>query len=262
VTRLAAAVALAASLAPFRLEEPNVSAGNASLLAGDAAGALRAYAAAEAAVGPRPETAFDRGNAFLRMGAAAEARDSFRAALAREPGPLASRAYQNLGSALEALGERDAAIAALRDALARDPGNGDARYNLEVLLRRKREATGPAGQRSDGSRTSRREEGERQGGGGARPRDDGTGAGREPERGRESGAAGRERGPEAESPSKAPSPPAQATGAGRPGDGRRSEISRQDAERILDALRARERMAPPWPARPGEPRRRDVEKDW
>jgi Ca-activated chloride channel family protein len=232
MTAIALAVLLAAS--PFRAEEPHVRAGNERLLGGDAEGALRSYADAERAAGARPEIAYDRGQAHFRKGELERARDAFREALAREPGALASRAFQNLGSALDGLGDREGAIAALREALVRDPSNADARYNLEVLLRRKEESAGPVPRPSP------------RGPGGA-DREPGRGP---PERGRD---PDRERAPEA---SGAGREERQEAAAARP------EIPRQDAERLLDALRARERSAPLFGPRREEGRRRDAEKDW
>jgi hypothetical protein len=64
----------------------------------------------------------------------------------------------------------------------------------------------------------------------------------------------------------APRRPDEAAGTdeqeGRDAASLRPEISRQDAERLLDALRARERKAPAWTERKGEARRRDAAKDW
>ncbi len=140
--RRCAVVALAVALAgfsPFRAEERNVRDGNERLASGDAAGALRHYEDAEKAAGARPEIAYDRGNALYRLGRGAEARETWRRSQERGTGSLSSRASQNIGTALAAEGDRDGAIAAFVEALRRDPRNEDARFDLEVLLRRKQE---------------------------------------------------------------------------------------------------------------------------
>ena len=255
---LAALAALAAGFSPFQAEEPNVREGNERLLSGDAEGALRRFAEAEKALGPRPEIAYDRGNAQYRRGDLAAARDAWREALSREPGPIASRAFQNLGNALEGLGDREGAVAALREALVRDPSNADARYNLEVLLRKKDEDA------------KRRKDDPKQGAGGGEREEPSQGpAGRSqeqpsPAKRDEQESRGERVDPrQAQAPPRPDEPAGTAEQEGRDGGARpRPEISRQDAERLLDALRARERKAPAWTERKGEARRRDAEKDW
>lgn len=262
---------LAAS--PLRREQPDVRAGNERLLGGDPAGALERYAAAERAVGIRPELEYDRGTALLRQGKTAEALAALRRAAERGDGPLASRALQNVGGALDAAGDRDGAIRAFADALQRDPSNEAARFNLEVLLRRRsqerrsggardaperREAK--AGQRDEAQarragapdeQGDREAEPERKEAGAPRPRDEAGDGRRTPQdrRGAEQG------------PSPAATEPRERAGeSGRADAG--EPASRQDAERLLDAVRARERNLPPGAWRRREARRRDVEKDW
>jgi Ca-activated chloride channel family protein len=229
------------SAAPFTREQPDVRAGNERLLQGDHAGALERYAAAEHAVGPRPELDYDRGIALVRQGKTAEALSALRRAAERGDGPLASRALQNAGAALDATGDREGAIRAFADALARDPSNEDARFDLEVLLRRRSEerrsgrARDEPERREDASKSGSPGDGERAREQDARGTKQGAAAAREEER---------RQGGEAERPA-----------AGEP-------TSRQDAERLLDAVRARERQLPPGAWRRREARRRDVEKDW
>ncbi|HEX9050564.1 MAG TPA: hypothetical protein VF841_08540, partial [Anaeromyxobacter sp.] len=134
---LAAALGLAS---PFRTEEPRVRRANARLEAGAPAEALRLYDDAERSAGARAEIDFDRGHAAYAGGDLAGAALAWRraadAADAASPA-LASRALQNLATALASAGDRDGAARALADALSRDPSNEDARWNLEVLLRQR-----------------------------------------------------------------------------------------------------------------------------
>lgn len=264
---LVAALALGAS--PFTREEPDVRAGNERLLQGDPAGALERYDAAERAVGSRPELDYDRGTALLRQGRTEEALASLRRAAERGDGRLASRALQNVGGALDAAGDREGAIRAFADALARDAGNEEARYNLEVLLRRRSEERRSGGAKDEPERrpakAGQQDQEQATRGGAPDERGDRRGdqerpeagssereerAGQEAREGRQGGEAGRS--PEA--------------GGEREGEGRRSQAgapaSRQEAERLLDALRSRERNLPPGAWRRREARRRDVEKDW
>jgi Ca-activated chloride channel family protein len=245
--RRAVAIALAAALAgfsPFRTEERNVREGNERLAAGDADAALRRYADAEKAAGPHPELDYDRGNALFRLGKGAQAREAWRRSQQEAPASLSSRASQNIGTALAAEGDRAGAIAALTDALRRDPKNEDARFNLEVLLRREEEAQRQQAQQQRGTAPQEQGTGPQQPrsqAGGEQPRQPTPRAGpqgRQPEEGgaqpRSSGAAGAEGG----------------------------EVSRKEAEQILDAFRGQEKVAPP-PAQQEHPWwRADGDHDW
>jgi tetratricopeptide (TPR) repeat protein len=248
VTALLLAAALAFS--PFQAEEENVRAGNEKLLAGDGQAALSHYDAAERKVGVRPEIDYDRGHAAARLGKLEEAERHFRRAAEKAPAPLASRALQNAGNVLAGRGDRKGAIGAYREALRRDPGNEDARYDLEVLLRREEPPpSGPKPEEGGQEPRPRPGDGEQQG----RPSDPRP-EGREPRQG----------------------PPRPDPGAG-PGAGERNErgerggepgprqdsLSRQEAEQLLDALRARERKLPP-ETRQGRKsgQRTEVERDW
>lgn len=301
----AALVALALALsgaAPFLRDEPHVKAGNEKLAAGDAAGALAAYDAAERAAGPRPEIDYDRGNALAALGRHAEARDAYRRALDRGAGALSSRALQNTGNALAALGDRDGAIGAFTEALRRDPRNEDARFDLEVLLRQRASGApqaeegkgkpeqGGEGQRRAGDQEQARQEPQQ--GAGERPRpapgeQPGPQAGQpqaqgqRPVRGQarqepRPGQAGQEPGPPEPGPRRGPAPrgeepdrTAAADGerAGQEGDARQGgrqdgRMSRREAEQLLDALRARERNMPLAGTERQDGRRADDAKGW
>ena len=243
-----AAAALAAVLAfsPFTREEEHVREGNERLLAGDGEGALLRYEAAEQAVGPRAEIDFDRAHAALRLGRAEDARASLLRAAERGEPALASRALQNLGHVLAAGGEREKAIAAYSDALRKDPANEDARHDLEVLLLRKEEETP---QRSPGA--GEREAPAR---GGEKRVDPGPGQ-----------PAAPERRPATTSPGSDGNPDGQPEE--RPGEAQRDravtpERTRQEAEQLLDALRAREQKLPLSGRERAGTGRTDAEKDW
>lgn len=82
-----------------------------------------------------PEARFNAGSGRLRAGApgAVELLES----AARDASPaLAPRAWYNLGNAHLAGGDPRGAIAAYRESLLRDPGQTDAKHNLELALRR------------------------------------------------------------------------------------------------------------------------------
>ena len=289
-----AATGAAPDLSPFTAEQPDVRAGNQRLAAGDAAGALSAYDAAEKAMGPRAEIDFDRGHALLAQGKHAEARQAWRRAAeadARGHGRLSSRAWQNMGSALAGAGDQEGAKQAFSEALRRDPANEDARYNLEVLQRRPKGGQGAPQPR--GEPGQRPEQGPSQQGAGAPPPPpDGTeeqrgkdgqqaqqgqpappqgqaqqpeqqpaqqGNGKDEER-REREAGARQGEPRGGQEQQAGARPPGA--AGEPGAAAADDLDRREAERILDTLRSRERPMPLGPAARSDDRRRDVEKDW
>lgn len=248
MTPAALAAALALAFSPFQAEEENVRAGNEKLVSGDGQAALRHYDDAERKVGVRPEIDYDRGHAAVRLGRLEEAERHFRRAAEKAPAPLASRALQNAGNVLASRGDRKGAIAAYREALGRDPSNEDARYDLEVLLRREEPPpSGPKPEKGGTEPKPREGEGERKG----KPSAPGP------------------QGPEPKPGIPKPDPAQGAAGEQRK-EGERGEeegasreaLSRQEAEKLLDALRARERKLP-LDARQGKnARRQDVERDW
>jgi Ca-activated chloride channel family protein len=248
VSPLAAlAAALLAGAAPFVAEQPRVKEGNERLLSGDAAGALERFDAAEQEAGPRPEIDFDRGNALHALKKPEAAREAWRKALEGAPsGPLSSRALQNMGNALDEAGDQAGAARAFADALSRDPGNEDARYNLEVLLRRKAASQGKPKEPGDQ--------------GGKKPQD-AQDQQPEPSQGQDQK---RSQGDERQGKQGQ----AGAAGERKPGDqgeragARPDGLGTQDAERLLDALRARERNMPLGPAGRKDGRKREASRDW
>jgi Ca-activated chloride channel family protein len=272
---LTAALLLAATgFSPFHAEERNVREGNERVAAGDAAGALPHYDAAEQAVGARAEIDYDRGVALFRAGKTAEAGDAFRQALKRGAGALSSRASQNLGNALAAAGDREGAMKAFVEALRADPKNEDARFDLEVLLRKEEEE-----KRKKEEEQKKKEQQQQRQGQEEQPKD----------------AKAQKQGAEQDTPQKpqepkqppkderaaAASPGEPKPGEQKPGDARPSEpeearqgeertgtgdaagkLSRADAERILDAFRSHEKAAPLAGTRRREVRGGHGGRDW
>jgi len=256
-------VALLLSASPFEAEQPEVRAGNEALRDGSPAAALPRYDAAEREVGPHPEIDFDRGNALHAAGRLEEARAAWKKAAERAPPPLASRALQNTASALDQAGDQAGAIRALGEALQRDPGNEDARYNLEVLLRRKAEGQGAP--KVPGDQGAKRPDAEpRPGAGGTQDR---PGAGTQDGRPEPQGGEPRR---EEQAKERREERPGRDAGTGRAGDqdaersgapGRPEPVGKRDAERLLDALRSRERTMPLGPVGP-PPGRKETGRDW
>jgi Ca-activated chloride channel family protein len=276
VIPLALAVALLAA-SPLQAEQPSVRQGNKKLVSGDAAGALEHYQAAEQEAGPHPEIDFDRGDALHAQGRHAEAVEAWKKALERDKaGPLSSRALQNTGNALDSAGDREGAQRAFAEALRRDPGNEDARYNLEVLLRRKASAQQQPKDQGDQGKKDQQDQPQP---GQGKPDQPQAGQGKQdqPQRGKDEQGAQEQQSPQRPGQQGAKEERARDQGQqpaqqGRPGGertekpgeaaGRPAEADRQHALRLLDALRARERQMPLEPAARKDGRRRDVEKDW
>jgi len=263
VTAALPLLALLLAASPFEAEQPEVRAGNEAVRDGSPAAALPRYEQAEREVGPHPEIDFDRGNALHAAGRPEEARAAWKKAAERAPPPLASRALQNTASALDQAGDQPGAIRALGEALQRDPGNEDARYNLEVLLRRKAEGKGAP--KEQGDQGARRPDGEpRPGAGGKQDRPE---AGKQDGRPEQRGGEPKPEGPAKDRREERPGRDAATGRAGEEGadhdgsPGRPEPVGKRDAERLLDALRSRERAMPLGPVGPPSGRK-ETGRDW
>jgi Ca-activated chloride channel family protein len=243
-------LALALAFSPLQAEEENVRAGNEKLVAGDPKAALQHYDTAEQKAGAHPEIDYDRGHAAYKAGRLDEAVEHFRRAAEKAPAPLASRALQNAGNALAAKGDEPGALGAFRDALRKDPSNEDARYDLEVLLRRKEQPPPKSGtDKEQQGPAPKKEQGE------------GQDQGKPPPQPGEKGDEKKQQQPGAEKQEPQGGQPKP-----QPGEERAAEkagpLSKQDTERLLDALRARERKLPQDPRRGRRSGRTDVDRDW
>jgi Ca-activated chloride channel family protein len=265
VTGLLPLLALLSAGSPFEAEHPEVRAGNEALQRGDAAAALPRYEAAERDAGRRAEIDFDRGNALQQAGRTEEARAAWKRAAESGPAPLASRALQNSANALDAAGDRAGAIQALGEALRRDPANEDARYNLEVLLRRRSEGKGAP--KEEGKQGKPKPDGEQQQGAGGDPKpqqDQGKQQARPDQKPGDQPPAGKQPDQEKEKPQRDAGTSSAGAGKGADRDaaaGRREPLGRQEAERLLDAMRSRERTMPLGPAGPTS-KRKETGRDW
>lgn len=118
-------------------------------LSGDPASRFNLGVALSQLARSMPANAHSKRDALL-----AEAENELRQSLAREKSPLEAKAHYNLGNVLFLEGRfRDASLE-YRKALAIDPSEQSARYNLELALRKQHEegaARTPADKRSDGS---------------------------------------------------------------------------------------------------------------
>jgi Ca-activated chloride channel homolog len=86
-----------------------------------------------------PDVRVNRATALAELGRMEEA-EALLAPLGDAPGRAGGAARYNLGTARGRRGDFDGGLAALREALVRNPADADARWNYEMLLRMQREA--------------------------------------------------------------------------------------------------------------------------
>jgi tetratricopeptide (TPR) repeat protein len=138
VARTALVLALAGLGFPALVPQ---EAGNRSYRRGDYPRAVERYREAIARQGGSPRLQYNLGTALLQLGDPA-ARERLLAALEAQSPELRARAFYNLGNALAHGSERPdeeqlrSAIEAYRRSLLLDPEREEARWNLELTMRR------------------------------------------------------------------------------------------------------------------------------
>lgn len=110
--------------------------GNDRYAAADYAGAIAAYSTAAAEAPARGEPHYNAGNAYDRSGQYESAVEETRRAiaLAASRRGVVAKAEYALGNHYAATGDTAQAIDAYKRALLADPGDADAKHNLELLL--------------------------------------------------------------------------------------------------------------------------------
>lgn len=112
------------------------NAGNVLYEQGDFAGASAAYALAEVAAPDQPEPYYNAASALAQEGDLEFAVAALHQALKTADESLQAQAYYNLGNVYYALGQFEQAVSAYQQTLLLRPDDADARYNLELALRR------------------------------------------------------------------------------------------------------------------------------
>ncbi|MBZ0278223.1 MAG: tetratricopeptide repeat protein, partial [Anaerolineae bacterium] len=112
------------------------NAGNVLYQQGDFAGASAAYALAEVSAPDQPEPYYNAASALAQAGDLETAVAALNQALKTADEPLQAQAYYNLGNVYYALGQFEEAVSAYQQTLLLHPDDADARYNLELALRR------------------------------------------------------------------------------------------------------------------------------
>ena len=199
--------------------------------------ALRLYTEAQVEAPDAPEIHLNIGNVLFRKGEYAKAREEYRRAWTAGERSLAGAARYNSGTSSLSAGEYRDAVTDYHEALKMDPEDADARRNLELALMRLKEQQPPKG----GPPKENQQEGRQQSPSASDPNQ----GPQQPERKDES-AGSRESPRGGEGEQRAPSAA--------------DRKARQEAERILDALRSEDRPR----IDPREQRHRDrpPEKDW
>jgi Ca-activated chloride channel family protein len=123
----------------FKSSNHDVQQGNAAMKAGKAEDALAAYDKAAAKLGNDPAVHFDRGAALSALSRFDEAAEEFLRATEAKDGTLKESAFYNLGNAFAKKNKFKEAIEAYKRALALDPRDASAKWNLELAQKQQKE---------------------------------------------------------------------------------------------------------------------------
>jgi Ca-activated chloride channel family protein len=124
---------------PFQKRNGEVEQGNAALQAGKAEDALTHYDKAVAKLPGAPGVHLDRGAALYALSRFDEARQEFLNATQGQDQAVKATAFRNLGNALSKLDKYKDAVEAYKHALALQPDDKAAKWNLEIALRKQKE---------------------------------------------------------------------------------------------------------------------------
>lgn len=245
----------------YQKEDADVAQGNALAAQNDPDGSLKAYDRALERLPDSAELHYDRAGQMLKLGAehAKKAHEEALQALQTQEKSLKAFAAFELGLSDEQLGHPDEAMKDYQQALALDPGDADAKVNLELLLKTQEERKQKQQQQQQSKEKNQQEKqkpdkskGEEQ------QKDQQKQAGQQEEKKKEEEKqqAGQQQEPADQE--KKEEKKEQAAAEQKP-------VDRSEAERLLDALRAGEKNLQLWRFardKRKEARRGDVEKDW
>ena len=124
---------------PLRSPSAAVEEGNAKMKAGKAEDALGAYDKALTELSAEPGVHFDRGTALAALSRFDEAAAEFLRGTESKDAALKAAAFYNLGNVLMKKDKHAEAVEAFKHALALNPKDDRAKWNLEIALKKKRE---------------------------------------------------------------------------------------------------------------------------
>ena len=245
----------------YEKPEPQVAAGNALAAQNDAAGALEKYDQVQKRLPEDGALAHDRATALLKLGAEKAPEALSEAARALDKGDAAVKplAAYDQALALEQLGKPEEAMAGYARTLQLDPGDEDAKVNLELLLKgeeQKKPQPQQGEQKPDQKPQESKKENEQLKGKEEQQQKDQSEGEKEKQRKQEQEKqqqAGAEKKPEEQQ-----AQDKQAAAEDKP-------VDRTEAQRLLDALKAGEKNLQVWrfaKQKKKDMKRGDVEKDW
>ena len=238
-----------------------VAEGNRKYVAGDLAGALSDYTAAQIDDPDSPGVRYNLGNVLFRQGEFARAAAEYRQALAAADPELRARARFNLGNARFMAKEYQQAADEFVGVLKERPADEDAKRNLELALAALRQP--PPEESPEQKPSPDKQDPKDQEGGKREPSPDGQPPPKPPEDSQS------QEGSEGKSPDDA-KPQPQGDPKPRPGEageppaapaGTPASITAQEAARLLDALKEQEKQNLKKALRAGR-RSRGTGKDW
>lgn len=177
-----------------------------------------------------PVIRFNDANALYQSDEFARAVDAYRGAIEAADPALEAQAWYNLGNALYRQQQVEGALEAYKEALRRNPGDTDAKHNLEVALERLQQQQQQQQEQSgDSEQDQDRQESQEQPPGEQPPEEDPEGQRGQDEREEQSGQDEQEE----RQPDTEPSEPEAGDAQAQPQPG---EMSREEVERLLQAI--------------------------
>jgi tetratricopeptide (TPR) repeat protein len=238
--------------------DPDVDEGNALAAQNDPEGALKAYDRALERLPDSAELHFDRANQMLKLGSehAMRARDEALKAMQTGDRSLKARATFDLALSHEAMGNPDEAIKAYQQTLALDPGDADAKVNLELLLKTEdRKQNQPQQQQQQQSKDKNQQ----------KKREPDKSKGDEQQKDQQKQAGEQEQKKEEKQQQAGDQQQEQPKEKKEQQAQEQKPVDRSEAERLLDALRTGEKNLQVWRFAKDKTKERgrvDVEKDW
>jgi tetratricopeptide (TPR) repeat protein len=230
------------------------------------------YDEAQGAAPESPEIAYNLGNALYRQGKTGDAAAHLRRAAEASDPVLKQKSLYNLGNALHDLGELQMAAKAYREALRLDPRDRDAKINFEKTMQELQKSGGKKDKQQQNQSQQNQDKGQQ---GQNQQQQDNQGQGQNSDEqqsseGQEQQGGEDSRQADQQSP---PQDPGSSEQQPAPQPGEESEqmaaldsvpggLTREEALRILEAMREQEKELQQQRARKMQARSRRVDKDW